>query len=145
MLDNQAAMLTYNQLHDLLGHPNETVVKATAKKYNFPLSGQFNPCEHCAKGKMRKHNIPKEATSKATKLGERISFDISSVNVNSHGGNKFWLLIIDEFTSYCWSIFLKRKSDLSQAMMDWTNNFERECGIDIGTFRCDNSGENKAF
>jgi hexokinase len=69
-------------------------------------------------------NIPKESTHMPAKYkGERIMFDISSVQVTSHGGNKFWLLIMDEFTGFCWSYFLRQKSDLSNQMIDWVKAF----------------------
>ena len=89
--------------------------------------------------------ISKESESKATITGQRVSFDISSVNKTCYCGNKFWLLVVDEFTNYCWSIFLKNKSNLPEAMMNWLNNFQREHKINVQHFRCDNSGENKKF
>jgi hypothetical protein len=35
--------------------------------------------------------------------------DISSIKGTSFGGSKFWALIIDNFSSYCCSYFLKKK------------------------------------
>ena len=46
-------------------------------------------------------------------------FDISSVNALSQGGNQFWLLIIDDYTNYCWSFFLPHEDDLPQVMLQW--------------------------
>jgi hypothetical protein len=107
--NHQTAMLSYTELHDILGHPHEKVLKATAKKYKIALSGRMTPCDDCARAKLRKTNIPKEAQESSTIIGERISFDISTVATSSHAGNCFWLLIMDEFTKYCWSIFLNTK------------------------------------
>ena len=132
--NNHIAMYSHDELHDLLGHPNEIVLKDTAKKYKIPLSGTIHTCENCAKAKIKIMKLSKESDSKATKIGERISFDISSVNKVSHGGNKFWLLIIDEFTNYCWSLFLKNKSDLPEAMLKWLNNFQCEYKFDLKFF-----------
>jgi hypothetical protein len=105
----------------------------------------MSPCDDCAKGKLKKTNIPKEAQETSTILCERISFDISTVATASHAGNKFWLLIMDECTKYCWSIFLKQKSDLPDAMIKWMNNIKRILNLDVKFFRCDNSGENRKF
>jgi hypothetical protein len=43
-------------------------------------------------------------------------FDISSVNALSQGGNQFWLLVMDDYTNYCWSFLLPHKDDLPQVM-----------------------------
>jgi hypothetical protein len=50
-------------------------------------------------------------------LGERLFMDISSVRDLSLGGYKFWVLVVDECTDHCWSIFLKTKSELKSKMM----------------------------
>jgi hypothetical protein len=44
--------------------------------------------------------------------GERLYVDISSIKERSIGGANFWALIVDDFTDYCWSFALKKKSDL---------------------------------
>jgi hypothetical protein len=45
-------------------------------------------------------------------MGERVYLDISSIKGESHGGSCFWALVVDDHTDYCWSLFLKAKSDL---------------------------------
>jgi hypothetical protein len=37
--------------------------------------------------------------------GEPLYIDISSMQETNFGGSKFWVLIIDDFSSYCWSYF----------------------------------------
>ena len=72
--------------------------------------------------------------------------DISSMKTPGIGGAKFGLLILDECTDMCWSIFLKQKSDLGLEMMRFINNMRGNHGKKIATFiRCDNAGENKKF
>jgi hypothetical protein len=76
--------------------------------------------------------------------GGRIFMDISSINVQSKGRNKFWLLLQDEFTSCIWSFFLKHKSDLTMYVWNWLQRTKKE-GIKIQIIRCDNGGENKSL
>jgi hypothetical protein len=38
--------------------------------------------------------------------------DISLVKERSIGGTKFWALIVDDYTDYCWSFVLKNESDI---------------------------------
>jgi hypothetical protein len=47
----------------------------------------------------KRNKIAKVAKNVATMKGVRIFMEISSINVKSEGGNKFWLLLQDEFTN----------------------------------------------
>jgi hypothetical protein len=118
--ENVFSAIDYEELHNRLGHPHDATLKATANKLNLKFSGNPKPCIQCAEAKLRMKNIPKEATHvQAQDIGIRIFFDISSVQEPSQAGNQFWLLIMDEYTKYCWSFFLKYKSDLSNTMICW--------------------------
>jgi hypothetical protein len=128
----------------MLGYPNTNVVAATSKKYGFPDKGQQNVCQNFAISKSKKQNVPKTCRFLATKKGERISIDISSVNMNSFGKSNFWLLIQDEFTGHIWSEFITEKSQLPQVMLHWIYNTQKEANFKIKTIRLDNSVENTA-
>ena len=144
--ENVHAAVDYTKLHGRLGHPHHAKLQSTAQKFGLKYNGDPKPCSDCTKAKIRIKNIPKERTDKpAHAIGIRIMFDISSVQVSSHAGNKFWLLIMDEFSKYCWSFFLKYKSDLPTTMLNWTKEFQRDYRKHIQFFRCDNSGENRTF
>lgn len=54
-------------------------------------------------------------------------------------------MIIDEFTSMKWSVFLKQKSDTSGALQDMLLGFKLKHNIIPKHMRCDNAGENLAF
>jgi hypothetical protein len=41
------------------------------------------------------------------------------VQNTSEVGDKFYLLVQDDFTGYLWSYFIKAKSDLPDTMLDW--------------------------
>ena len=46
-------------------------------------------CESYIKGKQCQKNTPKKTELKAEKAGERVYFDISSIQYKSLGGSKF--------------------------------------------------------
>jgi transposase InsO family protein len=71
--------------------------------------------------------------------------DISSISTPSFGGNKFWLMLQDEFTGYIWSHFLKHKSDLPPIVIQWIQQIHKTTKVQIKTIRCDNAGENKSL
>jgi hypothetical protein len=128
-----------------LGHPNDAVLKATAKKFNLKYSSTPMPCKNCDCAKINIKNFPKEPpTFLAKEKGDRTMFDISSVNALSQGGIQFWSLVMDDYMNYCWSFCLLHKDDLPQVMLQWLNKSPpnirfKKC------FRCDTAGENKSF
>ena len=133
--------ISYTTLHDYFGHVGEQKVKSTAHMLGLNVTGKVQKCEHCAMGKARQKNIPKEVKNKSTTAGERLYFDISSVKSKSKGTSRFWLLVVDEATDYCWSFFLKKKSELSKKMIDLLKQLFT-LGYKVKALRCDNAGEN---
>jgi hypothetical protein len=137
---------SYKELHELLGHPNDAVLKATEKKFNLKYDTTPMPCENCACSKIKIKNFPKEPPMFLSKAkGDRIIFYISSVNAFSQGVNQFWLLITYDYTNYCWSFFLPHKYDLLQVMLQWLRQVTSQYKIKVKCFRCDIDGENKGF
>ena len=49
---------SYKELHEQLGHPNDAVLKATAKKFNLKYDTTPMPCENCACAKIKIKNFP---------------------------------------------------------------------------------------
>ena len=80
----------------------------------------------------------------ATQTAERLFLDISSVNHRSLGGNKFWLLIVNDFTRMKWSFFLKAKYDLSSTVLHFLAKLQGH-NYTPHIIRLDNAGENLAF
>jgi hypothetical protein len=76
--------------------------------------------------------------------GERVYLDLSSIRDESYGGSCFWVLLVDEYTDYCWSIFLKRKSDLKSKVMTLLTDL-KIAGIDVKYIRCNDLGKNKSL
>jgi hypothetical protein len=90
--------------------------------------------------------FPKEPpTSLENEKGDRIMFDINSVNALSQGQNQFWLLVMDDYKHYCWNFFLPYKDDFLQVMLQWLRQATSRYKIKVKCFRCDNADENKSF
>ena len=134
---------TPHHMHELLGHPNQGSVEATAKKLGVELKGDIITCESCAEGKAKVRNLPKSATVVEYK-GGRIAFDTCPMSDVSFGGYKVWLIIQDEYTKYIWSYFLKERKDVAEQMIEWLNG-ETARGLKVEIFKCDNASENKTF
>ena len=125
--------------HEIMGHCGMDKLQKTANIHGFKLTGKSAICEDCALAKARQKNVNKEWKGSSKLPGERIYLDISSVRDVSFGGAKFWVLIVDDYTDYCWSLFLKEKSELKEKMMVLLTDMKIS-GINIRFICCDDSG-----
>jgi hypothetical protein len=66
---------------------------------------------------------------------------ISSIKERSIGGAKFWALIVDDYTDYCWSFELKNKLDLKIKIKTLLTDF-KIANWNVRFIRCDDAGEN---
>jgi hypothetical protein len=84
---------------------------------------------------------------RSTIPGERLMVDISSVNVPSFRGAKFWGLVMDDCTGMCWSFFVAAKSKMPDQVILLIKKHRSEQRLKIKhivkTVRCDDAGENK--
>jgi hypothetical protein len=68
--------------------------------------------------------------------------DISGTVWCSYGGAKFWVLIVDDYSWYCWSYFIPDKAGLKLIMLIFMKLLEVTYNIRVDKMRLDNSGEN---
>ena len=127
--------ITATKLHQMTGHTGEHLLKPTANYMRLKLVGRLPPCEACAKAKIRQRNVQKKKIKKMpTKPGYRVFIDISSFKQVSRGGNKHWLIMVDEFSDYTHSFFLKKKSDQIKILPMWIKGIAKKHRIEIKRF-----------
>ena len=80
-----------------------------------------------------------------TRPGYRVFIDICPFKQVSRGGNRHWLIVVDEFSDCTHSFFLNRKSDQIKIIPMWIKCLSKKYGIEIKRIRLDNSGENKSL
>jgi hypothetical protein len=73
--------------------------------------------------------------------GERLYINISSIKERIFGGAKFWALIVDDYSDYCWSFVMKNKSDLKTRIKTLLTDLKIANRI-VKFIRCDDAGEN---
>jgi hypothetical protein len=133
-----------NKFHEMIEHCGVDRLKKTVNIHGLKLKGVFKICEDCAVAKARQRNINKDWKGGSQVLGERVYLDISSIKGKSYGGSCFWALVLDDHTDYCWSLFLKAKSDL-KGMFLTLLTVSKIAGLDIKFIQCNDLGENKAL
>ena len=138
--------ITATKLHQITGHTGEHLLKPTANYMKLKLLGRLPPCEACAKSKIRQRNVQKKKIKKMpTKPEYKVFIDISSFKQVKRGGNKHWLIVVDEFSDYTQSFFLKKKSDQIKILPIWVKDIAKKHRFEIKRIRLDNSGENKSL
>jgi hypothetical protein len=80
--------------------------------------------------------------SRSFKPGHRLYIDISGTIWRSFWGAKVWILIVDDYSRYCWSYFIPDKSGLKHIILIFFRLLEVTYNIRVGKIRLDNSGEN---
>jgi len=133
---------TLQSWHHRLGHANYHVVYDLAHSGNttsMPINLSTEPpiCDACILGKQTKSSIPK------VRVGSRAARKLGIVHVDlmehpdtvSTSGNKYIMDIIDDFSSYAWSIPLAAKSHAFTALQAWERARELETGLKVGIYR----------
>jgi hypothetical protein len=133
-----------NKFHEIIGHCGLDCLKKTAQVHGLKLKGDFKVSKDCSVAKARQKNLNKDWKGGSQVSGERGYLDISSIRDESYGGPCFLVLLVDDFSDYCWSIFLKNKSDLKCKVMTLLTDL-KIAEINVKYIRCDDSGENKAL
>ena len=100
----------------------------------------MNICEICELSKSRRLNLNKINQNPSKSIGDRLYIDSSWINVPSGGGNKYWFLIVDELSGYCWARFGRHKYDIVDEIIEVIFKINND-GYKVKTIRLDNAGE----
>ncbi|KAJ4764255.1 polyprotein [Rhynchospora pubera] len=132
--------------HKRLGHVNFESLKLLSRKnmvYGLPnIEEKKDVCEACALGKIHRETFPKEKAWRAKAPLELVHTDICGpMSTNSHGGNRYFITFIDDFSRMCWVYFLRQKSEAFSIFKKFQRMVERQSGKLIKKLRSDRGGE----
>jgi len=144
--EGKEEVVNINQAHEILDHPGETVLREQAKAFNWKLTSVLLPCDGCSKAKATAKSTVKQAAEekKATKPGERLFWDTSGPYKRTRGANRYHGLVVDEYTSRCWSFFSKAKDEFAEDLETLLDELKAK-GFAVKYLRLDNAGEAKAL
>ncbi|KAD7480463.1 hypothetical protein E3N88_03599 [Mikania micrantha] len=140
-LDNQAWLW-----HARLGHLNfESIKDLTRRNLARGLPSITHPsqvCEFCLAGKQVRLPFPSKSGYRSSKSLELIYADVCGpISPTTHGGNRFLLLIVDDYSRYMWGYLIKAKSEVYECLKDFKSSIEQETSKKIKGLRTDNGGE----
>jgi hypothetical protein len=132
--------VSYQDAHSKLGHPGKEITRATGTKLGWTIGKEKDECESCPIAKARQKNLNQTAENKATKPGELMCSDISSVKTTTEQGHRYWLLVIDTYTKMKWSFFLRKKEEQAEVLVNLVKEINTTHKVE--RWRFDNAGEN---
>jgi len=119
--------------HRRLGHCSNHKIINMARQgivegMPIDLSSVPATCDHCILGKQTRSHVPKiREGQRATKRLERVFVDLCRpMPCVSKYGHLYSMNVIDNFSSYVWSLPLKSKSDAVNVLRAWHHAVERQ-------------------
>ena len=133
--------------HRRLGHlsPDTIVSMARSKAVQgMPINISFSPpkCNSCVLGKQTRASVPKLREGvRATRPLECVFLDLCGpTSVASRSGRFYSMNLIDDFTSYVWTLPLRTKSEAILVFRGWLAAVHNQSGHHL-TYLITNNGE----
>ncbi|UYV73235.1 hypothetical protein LAZ67_10002262 [Cordylochernes scorpioides] len=105
-------------------------------------AGKPDKCSDCMIGKSTKRPFLNLRSTKETQTLALVHCDLMGpFNIESWGGSRFVLTIIDNASRYTRVYFLKRKGDTLEKFKEWMKEAENQTGFSLKRIRTDNGLE----
>ncbi|UYV60971.1 hypothetical protein LAZ67_1002950 [Cordylochernes scorpioides] len=135
-----------NLWHQRLMHINyDTIVDMMKREVVIGLNcqaGKPDKCSDCMIGKSTKRPFLNLRSTKETQTLALVHCDLlGPFNIESWGGSRFVLTIIDDASRYTRVYFLKRKGDTLEKFKEWMKEAENQTGFSLKRIRTDNGLE----
>ena len=136
--------------HCRMGHLGMNDVKKLVKeemvngirKTDITSNNADSLCESCIMGKQHCASYPKGSLTRANQPFELIHSDICGpISVISHGGSRYFITFIDDYSTYTYTYFLKHKDEALEKLKEFVRMVTNLTGRKIKTLRSDNGGE----
>ncbi|CAM8990990.1 unnamed protein product [Rhodiola kirilowii] len=132
--------------HLRFGHLNFNGLKLLATKKmvtGLPaIQIPSQPCEACLRGKQHREPFPVGKARRANQPLELVHTDLCGpVEVESLGGKRYMMALVDDFSRKTWVYFLREKSEAFRTFKEFKTFVEKQSGYTLKTLRSDRGGE----
>ncbi|GJY96823.1 retrovirus-related pol polyprotein from transposon TNT 1-94 [Tanacetum coccineum] len=129
-----------------LGHANMRLIQSLASKElvrNLPkLKFDQHFCDACKIGKQAHASHKAKNIFSMTRCLELLHMDLFSPSaVRSYGGNRYTLVIVDDYSRYTWTRFLKDKTEAFDQLEIFSRKIQNQLGCSIVSIRTDHGRE----
>ena len=127
--------------HQRLGHPAPAAVARLNKNNLLSCNNSGRSlCHSCQLGKHARLPFT-SSTSHTAAPFELVHCDVWTSPVSSISGYSYYLVILDDFSHFCWTFPLRRKSDVHQTIVDFVAYVRTQFGLPVKCFQADNGTE----
>lgn len=99
-------------------------------------------CDGCIIGKLHRSPFPQKAIFRAKEPLELIHGDLCGpISPPTYGGNKYFMLLVDDFSRFMWVYMLKSKDEALPVFKKFKLRIETEKERKLKVFRTDRGGE----
>jgi len=99
-------------------------------------------CDSCLAGKQRRLPFPKAAKYRVAERLELVHGDLCGpITPATHGGRRYFLLLVDDSSRYMWLRLLSSKDEAADAIKAVKESAEAESGKKLRVLRTDRGGE----
>ncbi|GJV49727.1 retrovirus-related pol polyprotein from transposon TNT 1-94 [Tanacetum coccineum] len=132
--------------HRRLGHANMRLIQSLASKElvrNLPkLKFDQHFCDACKIGKQAHASHKAKNIVSTTRCLELLHMDLFGPSaVRSYGGNLYTLVIVDDYSRYTWTRFLKNKTEAFEQFEIFSKKIQNQLGCSIVSIRTDHGRE----
>ncbi|GJV16408.1 retrovirus-related pol polyprotein from transposon TNT 1-94 [Tanacetum coccineum] len=132
--------------HRRLGHANMRLIQSLASKElvrNLPkLKFDQHFCDACKIGKQAHVSHKAKNIVSTTRCLELLHMDLFGPSaVRSYGGNRYTLVIVDDYSRYTWTRFLKNKTEAFDQFEIFSKKIQNQLGCTIVSIRTDHGRE----
>ena len=137
--------------HRHLGHANMRNLSKLLKGEHIvgltDVSFERNhECSDCLAGKQLGRPHPVKNIVSTSRPLELLHLDLFGPSTyDTLGGSKYGLVIVDDYSRYCWVFLLKSKDETHKTFIIFAKQAQRQHGAEIKTIRTDNSTEFKNY
>ncbi|GJV02991.1 retrovirus-related pol polyprotein from transposon TNT 1-94 [Tanacetum coccineum] len=129
-----------------LGHANMRLIQSLASKdlvRNLPkLKFDQHFCDACKIGKQAHASHKAKNVVSTTRCLELLHMDLFGPSaVRSYGGNRYTLVIVDDYSRYTWTRFLKNKTEAFDQFKIFSKKIQNQLGCTIVSIRTDHGRE----
>ncbi|GJY33545.1 zf-CCHC domain-containing protein [Tanacetum coccineum] len=132
--------------HRRLGHANMRLIQSLASKElvrNLPkLKFDQHFCDACKMGKQAHASHKAKNVVSTTRCLELLHMDLFGPSaVRSYRGNRYTLVIVDDYSRYTWTRFLKDKTEAFDQFEIFSRKIQNQLGCSIVSIRTDHGRE----
>jgi len=127
--------------HHRLGHPGSSAIDVLRNNNFIHCNKAPNTiCHSCQLGKhvCLPFSYSRSSTSRPFEL---IHCDVWTSPVASVAGAQYYLVLLDDFTHFCWTFPLVRKSEVATHIASFCNLAQNQFNLAVKTFQADNGKE----